>query len=119
MGLEPVSSKLSGLRVLAPCSVQQQSQGQESNSDSDPVFSERMINQIYEMYREYISSFSPNMNQNQILLYIYKQFFNKKNCSFSNEFSQQLIKLLTNEIILRYMREKIQVLVEQDKNNCQ
>jgi len=31
-----------------------------------------MIEQIYMLYKEYINSFSPNMNQNQILLYIYK-----------------------------------------------
>ena len=58
------------------------------------------------------------MNQNQILLYIYKQFFNKKNVSFSVEFSQALIKLLATDIILRYMREKIQTIVDVNANNC-
>ena len=38
--------------------------------------------------------------------------------SFSNEFSQQLIKLLASDIILRYMREKIQTIVDVNKNQC-
>lgn len=70
------------------------------------------------MYKEYVTSFSPNLNQNQILLYIYKQFFNVKNVSFTNEYSQQLIKMLTTDIILRFMREKIQGIMEQEKNHC-
>ena len=44
-----------------------------SRIDFNPVkFNEEMIEKIYMLYKEYISSFSPNLNQNQILLYIYK-----------------------------------------------
>ena len=73
MDLHPVNSKLSGLQVLAPWSLELQSKQVPSEDDDEyPIFNEEMIEKIYMLYKEYISSFSPNLNQNQILLYIYK-----------------------------------------------
>lgn len=73
--------------MLAPCSINK-SNYQPKHENDDLVFNTEVIEQIYMIYKEYIASFSPNLNQNQILLYIYKQFFNTKNVSFTNEFSK-------------------------------
>ena len=44
MSLHPVNSKLSGLQVLAPCSIEQKSDGKKAdNDDGETLINEQMI----------------------------------------------------------------------------
>ena len=68
---------------------------------------QELINQIYLLYKEYIGNFSPYMNSCQVLLYLYKQFFNIKNENYRTEYSEYITQLLTNDIVLKYIQEQI------------
>jgi hypothetical protein len=58
MELKPIASKCSGLRVMTPVHKARKS----SSEESILYMNEKLIKQIYELYREYIANFSPNLN---------------------------------------------------------
>ena len=66
------------------------------------------MDQIYDIYCQYTTSFSPCLNSSQVLLYIYKQFFNIKNHNLTQKYSTHITQLLTNSLVLRKMQENLQ-----------
>jgi hypothetical protein len=100
MQLEPIESKCGGLQVLTPKHI-------SAPDDDENVFylNPQIVEQIYSVYKSYTKNFGPTLNSSQILLYIYKQFFNIKNENFTQQYSQHINKLLTDELVLRFMRE--------------
>lgn len=63
------------------------------------------MEQIYGLYKEYIKNFGPNLNSKQILLYLYKQFFNVKFQNYQEAYSQQITKQLASDVVLKYIQE--------------
>lgn len=61
------------------------------------------MEQIYGLYKEYIKNFGPNLNSKQILLYLYKQFFNVKFQNYQEAYSQQITKQLASDVVLKYI----------------
>lgn len=82
MQLTAINTKCSGLEVMAPTPI-----CTEETSQSVFYLNKEIMQQIYELYKEYIQNFGPNLNQSQVLLYLYKQFFNIKNENFTPEYS--------------------------------
>ena len=104
MDLKPISSKCSGLTVLTP--VHKTIKKVRSETEESLFYiNECIVGQIYMLYREYIQNFGPNLNASQVLLYLYKQFFNIKNENFTSEYSVHITQLLANDIVLKYIQE--------------
>lgn len=71
VSLQKVKSKCSGLEVYAPCFTLR-----EESKDGLICMNEEIMEQIYGIFKEYLANFKPNLSPSQVLLYIYKQFFN-------------------------------------------
>ena len=107
MDFKTIGTKFQGLKVVTPVS-RPSSKKQiipENSNDSVFIMNQELLNQIYFLYKEYIANFSPYMNSCQVLLYLYKQFFNIKNENYTAEYSRQITQLLTNDIVLRFIQE--------------
>ena len=78
MTLEKLDTKCSGLEVLTSVPL---------NNRPLEVHTTESIESIYKLYKDCITNFGPNLNQSQVLLYVYKLFFNVKNESLTQEYS--------------------------------
>lgn len=110
MDFKTISASFQGLRVISPVQrPDSKTLNPESDKSSESVFfiDEQLIRQIYQLYKEYISNFTPYMNSCQVLLYLYKQFFNIKNENYNAEYSEHITQMLTSDIVLRYIQEQI------------
>lgn len=96
MTLRPISTKCSGLKVLAPVPIHKPNQ-------AIVYLDDEVMNQIYVLYKEYISNFKPTLNSSSVLLYIYKQMFNIKNQNFTQAYSQEITKRLASDVVLRFI----------------
>ena len=65
------------------------------------------IDAIYSVYRDCVKNFHSNLNQMQVLLYVYKQFFNVKNESHTAEYSAWVIDILVKNLVLRFIGEQL------------
>lgn len=108
MEFKTIGASFEGLKVITPVQrLDSKALNPESptNKSSDSVFfiNEQLIRQIYQLYKEYIGNFTPFMNSCQVLLYLYKQFFNIKNENYRAEYSEYITQMLTTDIVLKYI----------------
>lgn len=91
-----------GLKVISP---QQKNKPNRANDSQDSMFyiNSELMSKVYELYKEYIANFGPNLNSCQVLLYLYKQFFNIRNENYRAEYSEYITKILTNDVVLKYI----------------
>lgn len=81
---------------------------QVEDLNNDLVYlNDDIIEQIYFLYRDYITNFGPTLNQSQILLYLYKAFFNVDNMNLTANYSTHVTKLLAEDVVLRFVQEQI------------
>jgi hypothetical protein len=75
MDLKPITTKCMGLNVLTP---QFRSKPVNHNDSNESLFfiNQELMTKVFGLYKEYIANFGPNLNTSQVLLYLYKQFFN-------------------------------------------
>ena len=94
--LAAVEYQCGGLNVMTP--VQE-----EENSNELVYLSDEITEQIYFLYRDYILNFGPTLNQSQILLYLYKAFFNVENMNLTADYSSHITKLLAEDVVLKFV----------------
>ena len=104
MVLKEVIPSFLGLRVMAPVAKVQ------PQEDSMLIVNDKLIGLIYKLYKEYIVNFGPNLNSSQVLLYLYKQFFNIKYEVYELDYSQYITKVLSTDIVLKYIHEQIDLI---------
>ena len=104
MVLKEVIPSFLGLRVMAPVAKFQ------PQEDSMLIVNDKLIGLIYKLYKEYIVNFGPNLNSSQVLLYLYKQFFNIKYEVYELDYSQYITKVLSTDIVLKYIHEQIDLI---------
>lgn len=97
MVMKEVIPSFLGLSVMAP--VYKSPPGDESML----IINDRLIGLVYQLYKEYIVNFGPNLNASQVLLYLYKQIFNIKYEVYELNYSQHITKVLSTDIVLRYI----------------
>lgn len=89
--------------MLAPVS---RDGAKSSRNNQIEYHSEDTIEQVYSLYKECIRNFGPNLNSSQVLLYVYKLFFNIKYHNFTTEYSQWTTKTLVN-VVMRFISDQL------------